>query len=250
MDIFYSVTDEILMQNSILNHLAKLWYFNFHRYEDDNYRRMREYFAEVLIDDVEKFVLLKDKRVLDVGGANGEYCLILNQKRNCDAINLDPNPQDPIWHNTIIGFSDRIPFPDESFDLVICRGVLEHVPIDRLSASLTEMYRVTKKGGFCYIVIPPWFNAHAGHGLKPFHIFGFRATKFLYKFIARKQISGNSFEDHGLYKVTFSKMSRLLHETAYRLLATQDMHFRMHFLTKIPLLREILVPAVAFMLKK
>lgn len=238
------------MQNSILNHFGKLWFFNFHRYEDDNYRRMREYFAEVLIDDVEEFMLLQDKRVLDVGGANGEYCMILNQKRNCDAINLDPNPQNPIWPNTTIGFSDRIPFVDESFDLVICRGVLEHVPTDRLSASLMEMYRVTKKGGFCYIVIPPWFNPHAGHGLKPFHVFGFRATKYLYKFLAHKHIAGNSFEDHNLYKVTFAQMAGLLRATPYKLLATQDTHFRIHFLTKIPLVREILVPAVAFILKK
>jgi len=238
------------MRNSILNHLSKLWLFNFHRYEGDNYRRMREYFAEVLIDDMEEFMLLQDKRVLDVGGANGEYCMILNQKRNCDAINLDPNPQNPIWPNTIIGFSDLLPFEDESFDLVICRGVLEHVPTDRLPTSLMEMYRVTKKGGFCYIVIPPWFNPHAGHGLKPFHVFGFRATKYLYRILAHKQISGNSFEDHGLYKVTFAKMASLLRATPYKLLATQDTHFRMHFLTKIPLLREVLVPAVAFILRK
>jgi SAM-dependent methyltransferase len=238
------------MQHSIFKHYRKLWFFNFHRYEGDNYRRMREYFAEVLIDDLEKFIPLQDKRVLDVGGANGEYCLILNQKRNCSSVNLDPNPQNPIWPNTTIGFSDRIPFPNESFDLVICRGVLEHMPTDRLPASLMEMYRVTKKGGACYIVVPPWYNPHAGHGLKPFHIFGFRVAKYLRELFTRKQVAGNSFEDQSLYKVTFANMARLLQETHYKLLATQDTHFRMHFLTKIPLVREILVPAVSFILQK
>jgi SAM-dependent methyltransferase len=174
----------------------------------------------------------------------------MNQERNCDAINLEPNPKNPIWPNTIIGFSDKIPFPDESFDVVICRGVLEHIPPNRLSSSLAEMYRVTKKDGLCYITIPPWYNPHAGHGLKPFHLFGFWAAKYLCELFARKKINGNSFEDHGLYKVTFSKMVGLLHETPYKLLATQDTHFRLHFLTKIPLIREILVPAVSFFLQK
>jgi len=86
--------------------------------------------------------------------------------------------------------------------------------------------------------------------LKPFHVFGFRATKYLYKFLAHKHIAGNSFEDHNLYKVTFAQMAALLRATPYKLLATQDTHFRMHFLTKIPLVREILVPAVAFIMRK
>lgn len=211
---------------------------------------MREYFAEVLIDDLEGFTALRGKRVLDVGGANGEYCLILNQERNCDAINLEPNPKNPVWPNTTIGVSDQIPFPDESFDVVICRGVLEHVPSNRLPSSLAEMYRVTKKDGLCYITIPPWCNPHAGHGLKPFHVFGFKAAKYLCELLMRKKITGNSFEDHGLYKVTYAKISCLLQETPYKLLATQDTHFRMHFLTRIPLIREIFVPAASFILKK
>lgn len=238
------------MRRSFLKHFRKLWFFNFHRYEGDNYLRMRQYFADLLIDDLEEFIPLENKRVLDVGGANGEYCMILNQERNCYAVNLEPNPLNPIWPQTIIGYSDHLPFPEESFDVVICRGVLEHVPTYRLPASLSEMYRVTKKGGICYITIPPWFSPHAGHGFKPFHIFGFSIARYLCQAIWHKRISGSSFEDHALYKITFEKMMRLLRCTPYEILATQDNHFRMHFMTKIPLIREILVPAVSFILRK
>jgi SAM-dependent methyltransferase len=45
-----------------------------------------------------------------------------------------------------------IPFPDESFDTIICNHVLEHVPDDR--AALDELFRVLKPGGRLYSLHP------------------------------------------------------------------------------------------------
>jgi SAM-dependent methyltransferase len=45
-----------------------------------------------------------------------------------------------------------IPFPDNSFDAIVCNHVLEHVPQDRLA--LSEMYRVMKPGGWGSIQVP------------------------------------------------------------------------------------------------
>jgi hypothetical protein len=41
-----------------------------------------------------------------------------------------------------------------------------------------DIYRVLKKGGIGYLVIPSWWNPHAGHGLKPFHVLPFPVAKF------------------------------------------------------------------------
>lgn len=45
-----------------------------------------------------------------------------------------------------------IPYPDESFDIIYCSHVLEHVPDDR--KAIDEFYRVLKQGGWALIVVP------------------------------------------------------------------------------------------------
>lgn len=46
----------------------------------------------------------------------------------------------------------KMQFPDESFDLVICSHVLEHVPDDR--AAIGELYRILRPGGTVIIIVP------------------------------------------------------------------------------------------------
>ncbi len=241
---------------SIINHYRKLWFYTFNRYKRNNYLLMREYFSKILIYELEEFILLWNKKVIDVGGGRGEFCKNLNKKRKCDTINLDPNPNQmnsnskSIWSKTICGYADAIPFGNNEFDLVICRGVLEHIPMEKQEDSINEMYRVTKVGGICYITIPPWYNPHAGHQLKPFHIFPFKLAKYLREMIFKNKINASSFEEFKLFKITFKKMIEMASLSGFKVVATKDTHFRMHFLTKIPIIREIMVPAVSFILIK
>ncbi len=235
---------------NLFNHYKKLLFYSLNRFKGNNYSLMREYFGQILIMEIEEFMPVWNKKVLDVGGAKGEFCKVLSEERKCNAINVDPFPGKYIWPKTKIAFADNIPFDDNEFDLVICRGVLEHIPIEKQQQSLNEMYRVTKTGGICYIVIPPWYNPHAGHGLKPFHIFPFKLAKFLRQLIFRNQINTNSFEEAGLYPITFSRMLKMISISGFKITATKDTHFRLHFFTKIPIIREIAIPAVAFILVK
>jgi SAM-dependent methyltransferase len=46
-----------------------------------------------------------------------------------------------------------LPFPDESFDLIVCLHVLEHVPNDR--KAMREFYRVLRPGGHAVLQVPP-----------------------------------------------------------------------------------------------
>ena len=239
-------TDKI----NLFNHYRKLLFYSLNRFKGNNISLMREYFAQILIMEIEEFLSVWNKKVLDVGGAKGEFCKVLSEQRKCDAINVDPSPGKYIWPKTKIAFADNIPFDDNEFDIVICRGVLEHIQTEKQQQSLSEMYRVSKTGGICYIVIPPWYNPHAGHSLKPFHIFPFKLAKFLRQLIFRTKIYINSFEEGGLYPITFSRMLKMISTSGFKLIATKDTHFRLHFLTKIPIIREIAVPAVAFILVK
>ena len=113
---------------NLLDHYKKLLYYSFNRFKGNNYSLMREYLAQILIMEVEEFMSLWNKRVLDVGGAKGEFCKILHKLRKCDTINVDISPRECIWPKTIMASADNLPFNDNVFDLVICRGVLEHIP--------------------------------------------------------------------------------------------------------------------------
>jgi ubiquinone/menaquinone biosynthesis C-methylase UbiE len=242
---------------SILKHYKKLWFFNFNRLKDNNYASMREYFAEIFIMEIEEFMPLGGKKVLDVGGARGEFCRVLSEMRGCRAVNLEPSPyeygkyeSDFLWPDTVTGTADSMPFGDSEFDLVMCRGVFEHIYPELQQKSLDEMYRVTKPGGMCYITIPPWFNPWAGHGLKPFHYFPFRTAKFLAEKAYGKKIKESSWRERRLFPVTFRAMRAMIKKSGFEIAATKDTHFRMDVLTRIPVIREIAVPAVAFMLQK
>lgn len=46
----------------------------------------------------------------------------------------------------------RLPLPDDSFDVVLCSHVLEHVPND--AAAMREIQRVLKPGGWSVLMVP------------------------------------------------------------------------------------------------
>jgi len=244
----------------MITHYKKLLFFAFERFEGENIYQIRPYFARIMMKDIEEFMPLSNKTVVDIGGARGEYCRILHEERNCHAVNLDPCPSwelkseihvhEPVWPQTVAGIAENIPFKDNKFDLVICRGVLEHVLPEKQQDSVNELYRITKKGGFCYIVIPPWYSPYAGHRLRPFHILPIKVAKLLKNPFLSEKIYAHSYDQLNMYKITFRNMVKMISSSNFNLVATKDTHLRLHFLTKIPLVRELAVPAVTFILKK
>ncbi|QSB17403.1 class I SAM-dependent methyltransferase [Natronosporangium hydrolyticum] len=49
----------------------------------------------------------------------------------------------------------RLPFPDESFDVVVAAEVLEHVPDDEMA--MAELARVLRPGGVAAVTVPRWW---------------------------------------------------------------------------------------------
>jgi SAM-dependent methyltransferase len=54
-----------------------------------------------------------------------------------------------------------VPLPDASFDIVVSYDVLEHVKDPR--ASVAEIWRVLRPGGYAYVVFPVYFGAASHH---------------------------------------------------------------------------------------
>ena len=210
----------------------------------------REYLASVLIEELEEFIDLRGKKVLDIGGERGEFCKILSEKRKCRAVNLEPHPPaGGFVHKTIRGQADKLPFKDRVFDLVLLRGVLQHIPTKDKLKSLQEMHRVLKDGGIAYIMIPPWWSPLSGQNLKPFQYFGFTLAKHFSNTIMGRKIKAKSLAELGLWPMTFRSTLRYIDRARFNVLKTIDILGRMHFLTKIPVVRELL-PSVGFILQK
>jgi SAM-dependent methyltransferase len=53
------------------------------------------------------------------------------------------------------GDGTRLPFPDATFDRIVCSEVLEHIP--DLAGAVTELHRVLKPGGTMAVTVPTWF---------------------------------------------------------------------------------------------
>ena len=53
------------------------------------------------------------------------------------------------------GDGTRLPFPDATFDRIICSEVMEHIPDDE--AAMAEVRRVLKPGGRIAVTVPTWF---------------------------------------------------------------------------------------------
>jgi SAM-dependent methyltransferase len=110
-----------------------------------------------------------DFKVLDYGCGAGEVVGIM-RRNELDAYvcelfyqggDLSEQVPADIQDRIFAMHGDRIPFPDESFDLVISNQVLEHVP--DLDVVLAEMRRVLKPGGICLSVFPHrevWREGH------------------------------------------------------------------------------------------
>lgn len=71
------------------------------------------------------------------------------------AVNVDVYPFQNV---DILAKAERLPFRDEVFDGVCCDQVLEHV--EDPARVLTEIHRVTKKGGLIYLGVPFMFPLH------------------------------------------------------------------------------------------
>jgi ubiquinone/menaquinone biosynthesis C-methylase UbiE len=103
--------------------------------------------------------------VLDVGCGSGRLTIAAQNwaGQAGEAYGIDPAPEmiavarqnasrAGLAPRFEVGLVEAIPFPDETFDVVLNRLMMHHLPGDLKQRGLAEMKRVLKLGGLCLIV--------------------------------------------------------------------------------------------------
>lgn len=124
------------------------------------YVRMHNYFLSILGD-------VKNKKILEAGCGSGYASILLSQEgAYCNLMDLSKlsleyskNLLEKIGINKnkiehTLGNVEKMPFGDNSFDIVHNCGVLEHYNNKEIKKILLEMKRVTKRGGQIIVVLP------------------------------------------------------------------------------------------------
>lgn len=94
----------------------------------------------------------KPKRMLHVA-PESFLTPIFRAAPNIDYLSGDLNPGNPAIGEAMVKLDvTDIQYPDNSFDVIYCSHVLEHVPDDR--RGMREMARVLKPGGWALIAVP------------------------------------------------------------------------------------------------
>lgn len=152
--------------------------------------------------------IVPHSKVLEVGCGGGELLRILHDRFQADCHGVEPFP----LYETAIS-PDRItrtkaealPFPDDHFDLVIMKDVIEHV--EDVECSLAEAVRVSRK--YLYIMSPNYLFPYEAHFKRPFIPMLPKPLARLYFQALGFDKAAASFIDHIQY-VHQSKMRRAL----------------------------------------
>jgi ubiquinone/menaquinone biosynthesis C-methylase UbiE len=129
-----------------------------------------DFFTNLLLQPSQKSIGLLAQikpgdQILDVGCGSGRLTFAAQQWAGAggQATGLDPSPEmigvalknaarSGLTAKFELGVVESLPFPDASFDVVLNRLMLHHLPGDLKQRGLAEMHRVLKPGGLCLVV--------------------------------------------------------------------------------------------------
>ena len=119
----------------------------------NNFSISKNYLLDLTFNDLEYF---KNKNVLEIGSGAGRFTeIIVNNCKLCVSVDLSS----AIFHNVSKGKKNLILvksnflklIPNNLFDIVICRGVLQHT--ENPKNSINKLYDFVKTDGFVYFDI-------------------------------------------------------------------------------------------------
>jgi len=205
------------------------------------------------VDQLEQYVVLAGKTVLDVGGGPG-YFRDAFQRRGSRYFALDADVGElsglgDIGSGTVIGSGMQLPFADEAVDVCYSSNVLEHVSDPWLMAD--EMVRVTRPGGVTFLSYTVWYGPHGGHETAPWPLLGGRRARQRYRRRYGREPKNRFGES--LFPVTVTAglawARRQTEADVLDVVPRYNPRFA-HCLTRVPVVRELVTWNLVIVLKK
>jgi len=116
-------------------------------------------------------------RILDVGCGDGRLSKAIRQNRECFLVGFDLSitALGKLSGPKVCGSAARMPFPDQSFELIVSTEMMEHLPEEIYGEVLKEISRVAKD--FILITVPNGENLTENEAVcsscgSRFHIWG------------------------------------------------------------------------------
>lgn len=109
----------------------------------ESYNRMVRVAA--LLKERASSFMIKNPRILDVGGATGENLLSKFLSFHIETADIAGKPD-------IIASAESIPVADESYDFVTCIDTLEHIPKEKRGYAVSEFLRIAR---YSVVIVAP-----------------------------------------------------------------------------------------------
>jgi SAM-dependent methyltransferase len=113
---------------------------------------------QIIRAELDQLPLPSPARILDAGCGSGRTLEELVDYGTVAGLELNPDAADVARGRRCgevqVGRLEELPWPTDSFDLITCLDVIEHVPDDR--AALRELRRVSKPGGWLLATVPAY----------------------------------------------------------------------------------------------
>ena len=102
-------------------------------------------------------------KILEIGAADCDNWKILKKYGEVTFYDSDRRMLEfaPVGSIPVIGSAEKLPFEDNSFDLILIFGLLEH--LDDEHAALKEIRRVSKNNGCCIFYVPAFQFMYSNH---------------------------------------------------------------------------------------
>ncbi|MGH7858230.1 MAG: class I SAM-dependent methyltransferase [Candidatus Binatia bacterium] len=109
-------------------------------------------------------VIRSGQRILDIGCGTGSLVVLLKRLHpDAEVVGLDPDPKAlsrarrkaqraALSVRLDRGFSDELPYPEASFDLVFSSFMFHHLEADEQETTLREVRRVLEPGGALHML--------------------------------------------------------------------------------------------------
>lgn len=128
------------------SHESNYWWFTA---RTDIFTKLYKYYAK-------KGVIPENPRILNLGCGTGIQTEIFLKYGNVVSLDFSEDALNFCKIRNLSGLvradAEKMPFEDNSFDIILCFDILEHLNSD--TDALSEMRRVLKKGGIALISIP------------------------------------------------------------------------------------------------